>query len=103
MQYLEQLRQVIGLRSYGQKDPLVEFKKESFALFENLLQKLKYDVTLFLNNISVIESHTEKKSEEKKIVVEELKEHKPKCLLILRYFPVSCKLGLPFKCFRIKN
>ena len=84
MQYLEQLRQVIGLRSYGQKDPLVEFKKESFVLFENLLQKLKYDVTLFLNNISVVESHTEKKSEEKKIAVDELREHKPNCLLIAK-------------------
>ena len=30
IQYLEQLRQVIGLRSYGQRDPLVEYKKEAF-------------------------------------------------------------------------
>ena len=30
IQYLEQLRQVIGLRQYGQKDPLSEFKKEAF-------------------------------------------------------------------------
>ena len=34
LQYLEQLRQVIGLRQYGQKDPLSEFKKEAFVLFE---------------------------------------------------------------------
>ena len=33
LQYLEQLRQVIGLRQYGQKDPLSEFKKEAFFLF----------------------------------------------------------------------
>ena len=33
IQYLEQLRQVIGLRSYGQRDPLVEYKKESFENF----------------------------------------------------------------------
>ena len=37
LQYLEQLRQVIGLRQYGQKDPLSEFKKEAFVLFEGLL------------------------------------------------------------------
>ena len=43
IQYLEQLRQVIGLRSYGQRDPLVEYKKEAFSLFENLLVKLKND------------------------------------------------------------
>ena len=33
IQYLEQLRQVIGLRSYGQRDPLIEYKKEAFDLF----------------------------------------------------------------------
>ena len=41
LQYLEQLRQVIGLRSYGQKDPLSEFKKEAFTLFEGLIRKNK--------------------------------------------------------------
>ena len=41
LQYLEQLRQVIGLRSYGQRDPLIEYKKEAFNLFEDLLNKLK--------------------------------------------------------------
>ena len=40
IQYLEQLRQVIGLRSYGQRDPLIEYKKEAFELFENLLNKI---------------------------------------------------------------
>ena len=44
LQYLEQLRQVIGLRQYGQKDPLSEFKKEAFVLFEGLLLKIKNDV-----------------------------------------------------------
>ena len=34
LQYLEQLRQVIGLRQYGQKDPLSEFKKEAFVLLK---------------------------------------------------------------------
>ena len=48
LQYLEQLRQVIGLRSYGQKDPLSEFKKEAFTLFEILLEKVKTDVIKFL-------------------------------------------------------
>ena len=51
IQYLEQLRQVIGLRSYGQRDPLIEYKKEAFHLFENLLNKLKIDfVTILINS-----------------------------------------------------
>ena len=64
LQYLEQLRQVIGLRSYGQKDPLSEFKKESFVLFEELLEKIKTDVIKFLLNLNVVVSQ-EKKVENK--------------------------------------
>ena len=53
IQYLEQLRQVIGLRSYGQRDPLIEYKKEAFELFENLLNKLKLDFITILFNLKV--------------------------------------------------
>ena len=54
IQYLEQLRQVVGLRSYGQRDPLVEYKKEAFELFSNLLEKLKLDYITILMNLKVI-------------------------------------------------
>tara|TARA_Y100001970_G_scaffold198375_1_gene241356 strand:+ start:8774 stop:11317 length:2544 start_codon:yes stop_codon:yes gene_type:complete len=60
IQYLEQLRQVIGLRSYGQRDPLVEYKKEAFLLFENLLNKLKSDFITILFNLKVIEKEDKK-------------------------------------------
>ena len=56
IQYLEQLRQVIGLRSFGQRDPLVEYKKEAFNLFENLLNKLKSDLVTLLINMKVVDS-----------------------------------------------
>ena len=65
LQYLEQLRQVIGLRSYGQKDPLSEFKKESFGLFEELLEKIKIDVIKFLLNLNLVVK--DQKEEENKI------------------------------------
>ena len=61
LQYLEQLRQVIGLRSYGQKDPLSEFKKEAFTLFENLLDRIKTDVIKFLLNLNVVISSDNEK------------------------------------------
>ena len=54
LQYLEQLRQVNGLRSYCQKDPLSEFKKEAFTLFEALLEKVKTDVIKFLLNMNLV-------------------------------------------------
>ena len=56
LQYLEQLRQVIGLRQYGQKDPLSEFKKEAFVLFEGLLLKIKNDVIKLLLNLNIVVS-----------------------------------------------
>ena len=65
LQYLEQLRQVIGLRSYGQKDPLSEFKKEAFGLFESLLEKIKIDVIKYLLNLKVVVEN--QKEEEVKI------------------------------------
>ena len=60
IQYLEQLRQVIGLRSYGQRDPLVEYKKESFNLFENLLAKIRQDVIFLLLNIKIVNQRKQK-------------------------------------------
>ena len=56
LQYLEQLRQVIGLRQYGQKDPLSEFKKEAFVLFEGLLSKIKNDLIKLLLNLNILVS-----------------------------------------------
>jgi preprotein translocase subunit SecA len=54
LQYLEHLRQVVGLRGYAQKDPLDEFKKEAFKLFEELLNKIKIDFITFLNNLEIV-------------------------------------------------
>ena len=80
IQYLEQLRQVIGLRSYGQRDPLVEYKKEAFFLFENLLNKLKMDFVTILINLKIVQEPSEN-------ITSPLKKetsNDPKCLLIQR-------------------
>ena len=50
---LDQLRQGIGLRAYGQKDPKQEFKKEAFGLFEQLLEKIKFEITRVLMLVQV--------------------------------------------------
>ena len=68
LQYLEQLRQVIGLRQYGQKDPLSEFKKEAFVLFEGLLNKIKNDVIKLLFNLNiVVSSNNEEQTKRDKV------------------------------------
>ena len=90
IQYLEQLRQVIGLRSYGQRDPLVEYKKEAFDLFSNLLDKLKLDFVTILMNLKVV---TERQEENKKSIVDQIKSGKK----IGRNEPCSCGSGKKFK------
>ena len=54
IQYLEHLRQVVGLRGYAQKDPLEEYRREAFKLFEGLLNKIKIDFITFLNNLEIV-------------------------------------------------
>ena len=79
LQYLEQLRQVIGLRQYGQKDPLSEFKKEAFILFEGLLNKIKSDVIKLLLNLNIVidqKKESEKNFDRKKVILKKLEEMK---------------------------
>jgi len=90
IQYLEQLRQVIGLRSYGQRDPLNEYKKEAFDLFSNLLDKLKLDFVTILMNLKVI---TERQEENKKSMIDQIKSGKK----IGRNEPCSCGSGKKYK------
>jgi preprotein translocase subunit SecA len=90
LQYLEQLRQVIGLRSYGQKDPLSEFKKEAFTLFEGLLEKIKTDIIKFLLNLNIVVSKNKKEEEkETQSVVQNKK--------IGRNDKCPCKSGKKYK------
>jgi preprotein translocase subunit SecA len=51
--HLDHLRQYVGLRGYGQRDPLNEYKSEAFTLFESLLGKMRADVVRQLMHIQV--------------------------------------------------
>jgi preprotein translocase subunit SecA len=51
---LDHLRQVIGLRGYGQRDPLNEYKAEAFSLFETMSQSLREAVTAQLMRIEIV-------------------------------------------------
>jgi preprotein translocase subunit SecA len=50
---LDHLRQVIGLRGYGQRDPLNEYKAEAFTLFETMSQSLREAVTAQLMRVEI--------------------------------------------------
>jgi len=81
LQYLDHLRQVVALRGYAQKDPLQEFKREAFKLFEDLLNKIKVDFITFLNNLEVVnrEEIKEENQTRKKPIT-----NNPECLLIIK-------------------
>ncbi len=50
---LDHLRQAIGLRAYGQRDPLIEYKREAFNLFEDMLVRLRETVTSVLCHLEL--------------------------------------------------
>jgi preprotein translocase subunit SecA len=50
---LDHLKEGIGLRGYGQKDPLVEFKKEAFILFEDMMARIDNETIRYLFNVQV--------------------------------------------------
>ncbi|WFB34524.1 preprotein translocase subunit SecA [Kiritimatiellota bacterium B12222] len=70
---MDSLRQGVGLRAYGQRDPILEFKHEAYAMFADLMQKINDEVAQrafrataslesleqFLNNLKTMESHSQ--------------------------------------------
>ncbi len=93
IQYLEQLRQVIGLRSYGQRDPLVEYKKEAFELFSNLLEKLKLDYVTILMNLKVVLEASQEKENNQNDISKQVSNNKK----MGRNEPCFCGSGKKFK------
>ena len=50
---MDYLRQGIGLRGYGQKDPKQEYKKEGFAMFSDMLERIKHEIIGVLSKVQV--------------------------------------------------
>jgi preprotein translocase subunit SecA len=52
---MDHLKEGIGLRGYGQKDPLVEYKRESFDMFEAMMQRFQEDTVRYLYLMQIIQ------------------------------------------------
>ena len=63
---MDHLKEGIGLRGYGQRDPLVEYKKESFLLFEDLMGRIEEDTLRFLFLLQPIEEQKQAEELERK-------------------------------------
>jgi preprotein translocase subunit SecA len=51
---MDHLKEGIGLRGYGQQDPLVEYKKESFSMFEGMMERFQEDTVRFLFQMRIV-------------------------------------------------
>ena len=94
---LEQLRQTIGLRGYGQRDPLSEYKNESFVLFESLLSNLKIDVTKTFSRLVIKDSSKVDKTEEEFIEGSNESQSPLKKEKVSRNSPCPCSSGKKYK------
>lgn len=53
---MDQLREGIGLRAYGQKNPLVEYKFESYQMFQNMVEAIQDDVVRYVFRVSLVQA-----------------------------------------------
>jgi preprotein translocase subunit SecA len=63
---MDHLKEGIGLRGYGQRDPLVEYKKESYDLFESLMGRIEEDTLRFLFLLQPVEEQKQAEQMERK-------------------------------------
>lgn len=61
---IDHLRQGIGLVGYGQKDPLVEFKKQSFEMFQEMLDRIDINTVKSLFNLEIVARDEEEELEQ---------------------------------------
>jgi len=64
---MDSLRQGIGLRGYGGKNPKQEYKREAYALFEELLNNLQHEVVKFLSLVQIKQDESADAIERKRI------------------------------------
>ena len=62
---LDHLRTVVAFRGYAQRDPLNEYKREAFILFESMLARIRMEVTKFMAFVQIMAPEEQEKLEEK--------------------------------------
>ncbi len=59
---MDQLRQGIGLRAYGQRDPLVEYQYEAYEMFQMMIAEIQEEVVRYVYHVSLVERPTEREN-----------------------------------------
>lgn len=97
---MDQLRQGIGLRAYGQRDPLVEYKYEAYDMFNQMVEEIQEDIVRLVYHVTVVERPKERKdlSENRSDAGEEANAHQPvRNNKIGRNDPCPCGSGKKYK------
>ena len=89
---LDQLRQGITLRAYAQKDPLNEYKREAFTMFESLLAGLRETVTMVLSHVEIRQPEPEAAAEAPAAAPRAMPQRK-----VSRNEPCPCGSGKKYK------
>jgi len=58
---MDSLKEGIGMRGYGQRDPLIEYKREAYEMFEDLIQRIKEEVAEFIFKVEVFREPSSEK------------------------------------------
>lgn len=99
---LDHLRQGINLRAYAQKDPLNEYKREAFQMFEGMLDKMRQTVTMALANIEIQPAHDAERQRNESIKKDQKLSNSPvnsqiRNEKVPRNAPCPCGSGKKFK------
>ncbi len=88
---LEHLRTSVSLRGYGQRDPLNEYKTESFELFQSLLIRLREQVTAHLIRVEIVKKESLEKKSDEEDASDTLKQKKEKNQKQANLVPAAAK------------
>lgn len=96
---MDQLREGIGLRAYGQKDPLIEYKFEGYEMFQNMIDSIQDDVVRYIFRVSVVHPQQQ---QSRKVVENRYAEEGPKSPVrkehkVGRNDPCPCGSGKKYK------
>ncbi|MFA5880725.1 MAG: preprotein translocase subunit SecA [Eubacteriales bacterium] len=96
---MDQLRQGIGLRAYGQKDPLVEYKFEGYEMFQNMISSIQEDVVRYIFRVNIVQepAHQHQNIVENKYADDVVKQPRKVEKRIGRNDPCPCNSGKKYK------
>ncbi|MDD2212213.1 MAG: SEC-C metal-binding domain-containing protein, partial [Clostridia bacterium] len=95
---MDELRQGIGLRAYGQRDPLVEYKYEAYEMFNLMVEEIQEDIVRYVYHVSVAERPQERQDlVENRYDEGEVKKEPRRVTKVGRNDPCPCGSGKKYK------